>query len=140
MTFNRYVAIRMVIELIGALSCGFQLLRNDSLAALAVSGAIALVWIAGELWVTMIFNRMNPRTDELSDEHQHAAFRFAFLMLVAVMSAMGFAAVLVSLATRSYVEFRPMTLPTMAMLALAVADARYLWLEHDGATGDDDED
>ena len=139
MTFNRYVAIRMVIELIGALSCGFQLLRNDSLAALAVSGAIALVWIAGEIWVTVIFDRTHPRTDELSDQHQHAAFRFAFLLLVAVMSAVGFAAVIVSLITRTYVTFRPMLLPTIAMVALAVADARYLWLERDGAGGDDED-
>ncbi|RSX58068.1 hypothetical protein [Bifidobacterium samirii] len=139
MTFNRYVAIRMVIELIGAVSCAFQLLRDDSVAALAMSGAIALVWIAGEVWVTLIFNRTNPRTDELSDQHQHAAFRFAFLTLVAVMSAVGFAAVLVSLYTRTYVQFRPMFLPTMAMLALAVADARYLWLERGGAGGDDED-
>ena len=34
-----------------------------------------------------------------------------------------------------------MTLPTLGMLALAIADARYLWLEHAGnESGEDDED
>ena len=149
MTFNRYVAIRMAIELLGALSCGVQLLRGDGIVALGVSGAAALAWVACEVWVTMIFNRAHPRTDELSDRHQQDAFRFAFLMLVAVMCVVGFAAVIVMLVRRTGgigaiggigdAGLHPMILPTLAMLALAVADARYLWLERDGAGGDDED-
>lgn len=140
MTFNRYIAFRMITELIGAAACVTQVYHNNNLNGIIITGVIALVWIIGELWTVMIFNRDNPRTDELSDMHQYSAYRFALLTLVIALTVIGFAGMLYTLITRVPIEVGPMVLPSLAMLALAVADARYLWLEHDGAVDGDDED
>ncbi|NEG88761.1 hypothetical protein GFD25_01800 [Bifidobacterium aerophilum] len=131
----------MVTELIGAIACITQVFRNDNLNGIIITGIIALVWVVGEIWTVMVFNRDNPRTDELSDKHQYAAYRFALLALVIALTVIGFAGMLYTLVTKTPIMVGPMMLPSLAMLALSVADARYLWLEHDGfAGGDDDED
>ncbi|OZG64516.1 hypothetical protein BHAP_0977 [Bifidobacterium hapali] len=140
MTFNRYIAFRMITELIGAAACITQVYYNNNLNGIIITGVIALVWILGEIWTVIVFNRANPRTDELSDMHQYSAYRFAMLTLVIALTIIGFAGMLYTLVTRVPIEVGPMVLPSLAMLALAIADARYLWLEHDGTSGGDDED
>ena len=50
----------------------------------------------------------------------------------------GFAGMIVTLFRHAPFTVPAMALPTLGMLALAIADARYLWLEHEG--GDTDED
>lgn len=139
MTFNRYVAMRMAIELLGAVCCAATIIGGDSLAGVIVTACVALVWVIGEACVLALVRRSEPRTDELSDEHQDSAFRTAFLVLVAVMVVLGFGGLVARLAGAPLPALDPMLLPTLAMLALAGADARYLWLErsHDGG---DDED
>ena len=44
-----------------------------------------------------------------------------------------------SLIWHTAIEFPPIILPAIAMTALVISDARYLWLEHNGM-GDTDED
>lgn len=140
MTFNRYITFRMAMELIGALSCATQLFRSRTLIGIVVTGLIALIWIIGEVWVVTILNRENPRTDELSDSHQLAAFRFSFMVTMVALLVIGFVTMMAALILRRDIAVTPMLLPTLAMLALALADGRYLWLEHSTAVGDDDED
>ena len=102
---------------------------------------IALFWAIGELWLTMVYNRAHPRRDELSDEHQATAIRFTFFILVAALVVLGFIGMIVSLFKHVPFNIPAMALPTLGMLALAIADARYLWLERaGGGNGEDDED
>ena len=82
--------------------------------------------------------RAPPRRDELSDEHQATAIRFTFFVLVVALVVLGFAGMIVTLFRHAPFTVPAMALPTLGMLALAIADARYLWLEHEG--GDTDED
>ncbi|TPF85329.1 hypothetical protein BW13_11440 [Bifidobacterium sp. UTCIF-37] len=139
MTFNRYIASRMVVELIGAIACATQLFNDSSMFGLIATVSVAMFWVAGEIWVVLVFRRENPRSDELSDQHQLLSTRFAFITLVIILMVLGFANLLSGLLLRTYVMATPMILPTLAMLALTIADARYLWLEHQGDTGEDDE-
>lgn len=142
MTFNRYIAFRMVVELIGAVACATQLFGDDTILDLTVTATVALIWACGEIWVALIFRRENPRSDELSDHHQLMAAKFAMLATVVALMVVGFASMIAGLLFRTFVMVSPTALPSIAMLVLAVADARYLWLERDGAAGaeDDDED
>ncbi|KFI96161.1 hypothetical protein [Bifidobacterium stellenboschense] len=140
MTFNRYVAFRMAVEVIGGVACAMQAVRDDDLSALIVTTIVALIWVAGETRVIRMLRRERPRTDELSDQHQLQAARFALLSFVAVACVAGFVGMLASLATGRSFVMPPMVLPALAMFALACADARYLWLERGEAPGDGDED
>ncbi|MCH9276177.1 hypothetical protein JS533_007825 [Bifidobacterium amazonense] len=140
MTFNRYIAFRMALEIVGAISCAVLVFVKNDLAGFLVTGVIALLWIVGEIVVITMFNRSNPRTDELSDRHQYAAVRFSFMTLVGALTIIGFAGMISSLAMHAPWNVSPMLLPTLAMLALSLSDARYLWLESDGLHGGDDED
>ena len=125
MTFNRYMFLRMIVEFVGVVCCAVQLFSGSTLAGLLITGVIALFWACGEIWVATILNRQSPRRDELSDEHQKQATEFAFMAL--------------SLIWHTAIELPPIILPAIAMTALVISDARYLWLEHSGA-GDADED
>ena len=121
-------------------------MRNATVSApyrpgIIMMSSIALLWIIGELWLTMVYNRAYPRRDELSDEHQATAIRFTFFILVAALVVLGFIGMIVSLFKHVPFNIPAMALPTLGMLALAIADARYLWLERAGGeNGEDDED
>ena len=67
-----------------------------------------------------------------------SAIRFTFFVLVVALVVLGFAGMIVTLFRHVPFAVPAMALPTLGMLALAIADARYLWLEHEG--GDTDED
>ena len=141
MTFNRYILLRMATEAVGAFACLLQSLRSHTIAGLVATALVALVWIGGEIWVMVRFRRANPRSDELSDQHQLHAYRFACTALIVMLCAVGFGAMLLTLLSHETHEIPAMALPALAMAALALADGRYLWLEHAG--GDaycDDED
>ena len=138
MTFNRYILFRTIVECIGTIACATQLFQHDTWPGIILMSLISLVWICGEIWVARIFSKTHPRRDELSDEHQDSAIRFTFFFMVILMVVLGFAATILSLARRTIYALPSMLLPTLAVFALAVADARYLWLEHEG--GDNDED
>lgn len=140
MTFNRYIGLRMVIELVGAAACATQLYRENGPVNLIITAVVALVWVCGEIWVVLIYNRENPRSDELSDQHQMVASRFALLVTVGALMVIGFAGMIYGMATHDFITVTPASLPMLAMLALALADARYLWLEHRDGAGYDDED
>lgn len=141
MNFNRYIALRAIVEFVGAVACATQLFQHRTWPGIIMMSLIALFWAIGELWLTMVYNRAHPRRDELSDEHQATAIRFTFFVLVVVLVALGFAGMIISLLKQTPFTIPSMTLPTLGMLALAIADARYLWLEHAGnESGEDDED
>lgn len=140
MTFNRYIAFRMTVELIGAIACATQLLGDGNVLDLAVTAAVALVWACGEIRVALILRRERPRADELSDHHQLMAARFAMMATVVALMAVGFASMIGGLTFRTFVMVSPSALPSLAMLILATADARYLWLERDCASGAEDDD
>ena len=125
MTFNRYILFRMVVEFVGAIACAIQMFQHHT-------------WAVGEIWLSTVYNRAHPRRDELSDEHQATAIRFTFFVLVVALVALGFAGMIATLFRHVPFTVPAMALPTLSMLALAIADARYLWLEHEG--GDTDED
>ncbi|KAB8287998.1 hypothetical protein DSM100688_1108 [Bifidobacterium ramosum] len=137
MTLNRYIAMRMIVEIVGAVACAAQIFRNDTLTSLIIAGLVTLLWLIGEIWIVRVLDRERPRTDELSDQHQLTAFRFAFFIMIAVLVAIGVVGMLATLVSHVPFVVPPMLLPAVAMLALAVADARYLWLEHDGGTDED---
>ncbi|MCB4909417.1 hypothetical protein KZP16_07915 [Bifidobacterium pseudocatenulatum] len=101
-------------------------------------GAFALVWAIGEIWLSTVYNRAHPRRDELSDEHQATAIRFTFFVLVVALVVLGFAGMIATLFRHAPFTVPAMALPTLGMLALAIADARYLWLEHEGGNTDED--
>lgn len=141
MNFNRYIALRAIVEFVGAVACATQLFQHRTWPGIIMMSLIALFWAIGELWLTLLYNRAHPRRDELSDEHQATAIRFTFFVLVVVLVALGFAGMIISLLKHTPFTIPSMTLPTLGMLALAIADARYLWLEHAGnESGEDDED
>ncbi|TPF78538.1 MULTISPECIES: hypothetical protein [unclassified Bifidobacterium] len=142
MTFNRYIAIRAAVEIIGMLSCALMVVIGHNLIGVIVTAVVAAIWAGGEIWVVTVLNRKSPRRDELSDQHQGAAMQFALFMLIAALVALGFIYTVWNLVTASGLLhiINPMMLPTLAMCALAISDVRYLWLEHDGSNGDDDED
>ena len=141
MTFNLYISFRMVVEFVGAVACATQLFQHRTWPGIIMMSSIALLWIIGELWLTMVYNRAHPRRDELSDEHQATAIRFTFFILVAALVVLGFIGMIVSLFKHVPFNIPAMALPTLGMLALAIADARYLWLERAGGeNGEDDED
>lgn len=142
MTFNRYIAIRAVVETIGALSCMLMVVIGHSLIGVIVTAVVALVWAGGEIWVVTVLNKRSPRRDELSDQHQGVAMQFALFVLIGALVILGFVYTIWNMVTTSgFLHIiNPMMLPALAMCALAVSDVRYLWLEHDGSNGDDDED
>ena len=59
-------------------------------------------------------------------------------MLVVALVVLGFAGMIVTLFRHVPFAVPSMALPTLGMLALAIADARYLWLEHEGGNTDED--
>lgn len=140
MTFNHYIWLRMIVETLGALSCALMLILHNNVIGLIITAIVALLWICGEAWVLVTFGRENPRRDELSDKHQCDAMMFALGTLVAVMCAIGFALTLLPIVTHIRYSLSPMLLPTLAIAALALSDARYLTLEHTAAKEADDED
>lgn len=137
-TFNRYILFRMVVEFVGAIACAIQMFQHHTWPGIITMGVFALVWAIGEIWLSTVYNRAHPRRDELSDEHQATAIRFTFFVLVVALVVLGFAGMIVTLFRHAPFTVPAMALPTLGMLALAIADARYLWLEHEG--GDTDED
>lgn len=139
MTFNRYMFLRMIVEFVGVVCCAVQLFSGSNLAGLLITGVIALFWACGEIWVATILNRKSPRRDELSDEHQRQATEFAFMVTLTLLVVLGFLFMALSLMWHMSIEFPPITLPAIAMTALVISDARYLWLEQHGM-GDADED
>ena len=141
MNFNRYIALRAIVEFVGAVACATQLFQHRTWPGIIMMSLIALFWAIGELWLTMVYNRAHPPRDELSDEHQATAIRFTFFILVAALVVLGFIGMIVSLFKHVPFNIPAMALPTLGMLALAIADARYLWLERaGGGNGEDDED
>lgn len=141
MTFNRYMAIRAVIELVGACSCLLMAVIGHDLVGAIIAAAVAVVWSIGEIWTVTTLRKANPRRDELSDLHQGAAMQSALLTLVAVLVVIGFIYTVLNLMNPLVIRvIPPMILPALAMAALALSDVIYLWLEHDGTTGGDDED
>lgn len=138
MTFNRYILFRMVVEFVGAIACAIQMFQHHTWPGIITMGVFALVWAVGEIWLSTVYNRAHPRRDELSDEHQATAIRFTFFVLVVALVVLGFAGMIATLFRHVPFTVPAMALPTLSMLALAIADARYLWLEHEG--GDTDED
>lgn len=141
MNFNRYIALRAIVEFVGAVACATQLFQHRTWPGIIMMSLIALFWAIGELWLTMVYNRAHPRRDELSDEHQATAIRFTFFILVAALVVLGFIGMIVSLFKHVPFNIPAMALPTLGILALAIADARYLWLERAGGeNGEDDED
>ena len=141
MNFNRYIALRAIVEFVGAVACATQLFQHRTWPGIIMMSLIALFWAIGELWLTMVYNRAHPRRDELSDEHQATAIRFTFFILVAALVVLGFIGMIVSLFKHVPFNIPAMARPTLGMLALAIADARYLWLERAGGeNGEDDED
>ena len=139
MTFNRYMFLRMIVEFVGVVCCAVQLFSGSTLVGLLITGVIALFWACGEIWVATILNRQSPRRDELSDEHQRQATEFAFMVTLTLLVVLGFLFMALSLMWHMSIEFPPITLPAIAMTALVISDARYLWLEQHGM-GDADED
>ncbi|WP_278803121.1 hypothetical protein [Bifidobacterium pullorum] len=139
MTFNRYMFLRMIVEFVGVVCCAVQLFSGSTLVGLLITGVIALFWACGEIWVAVILNRQSPRRDELSDEHQRQATEFAFMVTLTLLVVLGFLFMALSLMWHMSIEFPPITLPAIAMTALVISDARYLWLEQHGM-GDADED
>lgn len=139
MTFNRYMFLRMTVELIGVVCCVAQLFSGNNLNGMVITGVIALFWAGGEIWVTTILNRQSPRRDELSDEHQRQASQFAFIVTLTMLVVLGFLLTVCALLWHTTINLPPIILPAVAMTALVIADARYLWLEHSGVE-DDDED
>ncbi|MBM6699622.1 hypothetical protein H7U32_04695 [Bifidobacterium pullorum subsp. saeculare] len=140
MTFNRYMFLRMWVEALGAAACLALIAVGGALEGVIVAGVVALVWAAGEVWAATVLQRRHPRRDELSDENQKQAMQFALMALVAVLVLIGFADTVAGLFSTGDVRIHPMLLPALAMAALAVADARYLWLERGDMKDDDDED
>ncbi|OZG68571.1 hypothetical protein [Bifidobacterium eulemuris] len=140
MTFNRYISLRMVVEIVGAVCCALLLLFQNNLVGVIATAVVAVLWIVGEVLVFLVLDRQDPRRDELSDKHQSDAMQFALTTMIAVLILLGFVYTMLALLQPGMHQIRPMTLPTLAMAALALSDARYLWLEHQGAKGDDDED
>lgn len=139
MTFNRYMFLRMIVEFVGVVCCTVQLFSGTNLVGLIITGVIALLWAGGEIWVATILNRKSPRRDELSDEHQQQATEFAFITMLTLLVALGFLLMALSLVWHTAIGFPPIGLPAIAMTALVISDARYLWLEHSGS-GAIDED
>ena len=139
MTFNRYMFLRMIVEFVGVICCTVQLFSGTNLVGLIITGVIALLWAGGEIWVATILNRKSPRRDELSDEHQKQATEFAFMTILTLLVALGFLLMALSLVWHTAIGFPPIGLPAIAMTALVISDARYLWLEHSGS-GAIDED
>ena len=90
MNFNRYIALRAIVEFVGAVACATQLFQHRTWPGIIMMSLIALFWAIGELWLTMVYNRAHPRRDELSDEHQATAIRFTFFILVAALVVLGF--------------------------------------------------
>lgn len=141
MTFNRYILARAIVEILGALSCLLMVLIGNNLIGVIITAVVALLWAAGEIWVVTVLRNSSPRRDELSDMHQGSAMQFALVTLIAVLVAIGFVYTVLNLASGLIVHaIPPMLLPALAMAALALSDVRYLWLEHDGNVGGDDED
>lgn len=141
MTFNRYITLRMIVEIVGGITCTVQMLYEGTITGLVVTTVIALAWVVGQVWVVTILRRSHPRTDELSDDHQFRAYRFAFFVLIAVLMILGFVGMMMPFVMHRPFECSPMLLPALTMYALAVADARYLWLERgidDGSDGDEE--
>lgn len=138
MTFNRYILFRMVVEFVGAIACAIQMFQHHTWPGIITMSVFALVWAVGEIWLSTVYNRAHPRRDELSDEHQATAIRFTFFVLVVALVILGFAGMIATLFRHTSFSIPAMALPTLGMLALAIADAHYLWLEHEG--GDTDED
>lgn len=141
LTFNRYIALRMIVEALGAISCGMTVLLGNTLIGTLITAVVALIWIVGEAWVILVLGRKNPRRDELSDQHQGDAMTFALLVLIGALFVIGFVLTLQPLITGIGYDVDPMVLPALAMAALTVSDARYLWLERSSAKEfSDDED
>ena len=137
MTFNRYILFRMVVEFVGAIACAIQMFQHHTWPGIITMGVFALVWAIGEIWLSTVYNRAHPRRDELSDEHQATAIRFTFFVLVVALVVLGFAGMIATLFRHAPFTVPAMALPTLGMLALAIADARYLWLEHEGGNTDE---
>ena len=60
------------------------------------------------------------------------------VFFVAILVVLGFAGMIATLFRHAPFTVPAMALPTLGMLALAIADARYLWLEHEGGNTDED--
>lgn len=123
MTFNRYILFRMVVEFVGAIACAIQMFQHHTWPGIITMGVFALVWAIGEIWLSTVYNRAHPRRDELSDEHQATAIRFTFFVLVVALVVLGFAGMIVTLFRHAPFTVPAMALPTLGMLALAIADA-----------------
>lgn len=134
MTFNRYVLIRLVTEILGAAACLTSITAFSSMTGVVVTVVVTVIWLAAEITASVMFDKKRPRRDELSTEHQLRSTRFAFFVGVGALIAVGFIWTVAPLAVRHPVALNPMLLPALAMGIMAVSDARYLWLE----TGDHD--
>lgn len=139
MTFNRYIFLRMIVEFVGVACCVFELFSGSDLMGLTITGIIAVVWAAGEIWAVLVLRRQAPRRDELSDDHQRRATQFAFQVTLGLLVGIGIVIMAVALITHTVIALPAVLLPTLAMTALVVSDSRYLWLEYHGLE-DADED
>ena len=138
MTFNRYILFRMVVEFVGAIACAIQMFQHHTWPGIITMGVFALVWAVGEIWLSTVYNRAPDGRNELPDNREAPAVGSALLGVVGRRGVWGFAGMIVTLFRHAPFTVPAMALPTLGMLALAIADARYLWLEHEG--GDTDED
>lgn len=138
MTFNRYILFRMVVEFVGAIACAIQMFQHHTWPGIITMGVFALVWAIGEIWLSTVYNRAHPAATSCptSIRRRPSASRSSCLWWR--WWCWGFAGMIVTLFRHVPFTVPAMALPTLGMLALAIADARYLWLEHEG--GDTDED
>lgn len=139
MTFNRYIFLRMIVEFVGVVCCAFELFSGSDLMGLTITGIIALLWAAGEIWAVLVLKRQSPRQDELSDDHQRQATQFAFQVMLGLLVGIGVIVMVITLIAHTAITVPAVLLPMLAMTALVISDSRYLWLEYHGLE-DVDED
>lgn len=132
MTFNRYIFLRMIVEFVGVVCCVFELFSGSDLMGLTITGIIALLWAAGEIWALTVLKRQAPRRDELSDDHQRRATQFAFQVTLSLLVGIGVVIMIIALITHTVTDLPAILFPTLAMTALVISDSRYLWLEYRG--------
>ena len=139
MTFNRYILFRMVVEFVGAIACAIQMFQHHTWPGIITMGRVrAGVGHRRDLAEHGVQPRAPPprRAVRRASGDGHPFH---------VLRACGGAGwcwasrgMIVTLFRHAPFTVPAMALPTLGMLALAIADARYLWLEHEG--GDTDED